>query len=270
MRVNRASPSSTLLAVCPGDDLSRGSAAQLAAELDLPLLPLSTDPRRCSSAGALLQVHVNGIALQLTGKRAPGPVAVDFGAASMRHRRHGGHNELLGRAVGVGKKSGLHVLDATAGLGRDSFVLADLGLQVTLSERHPVVAAMLRSGLELAQASTDPWLAGVAARMTLLAGDARELDRARLQDCDVIYLDPMFRQQDKRAAVKKEMALFQYLLQAEPDSNDELLQWALASPVARVVVKRPSKAAPLAGIAPSHSISGKAVRYDVHVLSGLK
>ncbi|RLQ21937.1 hypothetical protein DWB85_10130 [Seongchinamella sediminis] len=258
-----------LLAVCPGDDLSRDRARQLAAELDLPLLPLATDPRRCHSAGALLQVHVNGIALQITGRQAPGPVAVDFGASSMRHRRNAGHNELLGRAVGIGKKPALHVVDATAGLGRDSFVLADLGVQVTLCERHPVVAAMLRSGLELAQASTDPWLANAAARMTLLAGDARELAGGQLANCDVIYLDPMFRQQDKRAAVKKEMALFQYLLQAEPDSNHELLRWALGCPVARVVVKRPLKAAPLAAVAPSHSIRGKAVRYDVHVLSSL-
>jgi len=65
------------------------------------------------------------------------------------------------------------------------------------------------------------------------------------------------------------MALFQLLLEEEPDSNEALLRWALASPVARVVVKRPSRAAPLADLAPSHSIKGKAVRFDVHVLSGL-
>lgn len=257
------------LAVCPGDDLSRDRAVELAAELNLPLLPMSTNPRSCTSAAALLQVHVNGIALQITGKLAPGPVSVDFGASNMRHRRGAGHNELLGRAVGIGKKNNLSVVDATAGLGRDSFVLADLGAQVTLCERHPVVTAMLLSGLELAQESTDPWLAGAAARMTLVTGDAMELGAGQLADCDVIYLDPMFRQRDKRAAVKKEMALFQLLLEEEPDSNEALLRWALASPVARVVVKRPSRAAPLADLAPSHSIKGKAVRFDVHVLSGL-
>ena len=263
-------PEQSPLAVCPGDDLSRGRAASLAGELQLPLLPLSTDPRRCSSTRALLQVSVNGISMQLTGKRAPGPVSVDFGASDMRHRRGAGHNELLGKAVGIGKKQGLSVIDATAGLGRDSFVLADLGAQVTLCERHPVVAAMLRSGLDLAQGSTDPWLAVAAARMSLVTGDARELPAERIDGCDVIYLDPMFPQRDKRAAVKKEMALFQFLLQAESDSNEELLHWALDRPVARVVVKRPPRAAPLADVAPSHSIRGKAVRYDVHVLAALR
>ncbi|WP_165954136.1 class I SAM-dependent methyltransferase [Seongchinamella unica] len=267
--MKKTPPAPSLLAVCPGDDLSRGPAGELAEELDLPLLPLSTDPRRCTSARAVLLVYVNGIALQLTGKQAPGPVSVDFGESTMRHRRGAGHNELLGRAVGIGKKDGLRVFDATAGLGRDSFVLADLGAQVTLCERHPVVAAMLRSGLQLAQSSTDPWLAGAAARMTLVASDAMELPAEQLQDFDVIYLDPMFRQRDQRAAVKKEMALFQFLLQEEPDSNEDLLHWALASPVARVVVKRPPRAASLADVKPSHSIKGKAVRYDVHVLSGL-
>ena len=249
--------------------MSRGQAAALASELQLPLLPMSTDPRSCDEAIALLQVHVDGIALQLTGKKAPGPVSVDFGAAGMRHRRGAGHNELLGKAVGVGKKSSLAVVDATAGLGRDAFVLADLGARVALCERNPVITALLQSGLDLARQSTDPWLSQVASRMQLYARDARELAPAMLQDSDVIYLDPMFPQRDKRAAVKKEMALFQLLLQGEPDSNEALLDWALACPVARVVVKRPPRAAPLAGLTPSHAIKGKAVRYDVHVLSAL-
>jgi 16S rRNA (guanine1516-N2)-methyltransferase len=97
--------------------------------------------------------------------------------------------------------------------------------------------------------------------MQLYRGAAQELDVA----ADVIYLDPMFPQRDKSAAVKKEMALFQLLLAAEPDDSDELLAWALTRDVARVVVKRPLRAGTLGGIEPSHTIEGKAVRYDVHV-----
>ncbi|MEP5568529.1 MAG: class I SAM-dependent methyltransferase [Halioglobus sp.] len=257
------------LAVCPGDDLSRKAAATLATKLQLPQLPMATDPRRCDSADAVLLVFVSGLALQITGKKAPGPVTVDFGAASMRHRRGAGHNELLGRAVGVGKKDALTVLDATAGLGRDSFVLADMGAQVTCVERNPIAAAMLQSGLELSQNSADPWLCTTASRIQFVAGDATELSKDAVRDTDVIYLDPMFPQRDKSAAVKKEMAVFQLLLQHEEGSNEALLDWALDCPVARVVVKRPPKAPPLAAMIPSHSIKGKAVRYDVHVLSGL-
>jgi 16S rRNA (guanine1516-N2)-methyltransferase len=78
----------------------------------------------------------------------------------------------------------------------------------------------------------------------------------------------MFPDRDKRARVKKEMALFHDLLGAGDDA-DELLKWALQQDVARVVVKRPPKAPELAGRKPSHIISGKAVRYDVYVMHGL-
>ncbi|PLW70012.1 class I SAM-dependent methyltransferase [Pseudohalioglobus lutimaris] len=214
-------------------------------------------------------VDENRLALQLCGRKMPGAVSVDFGTAGMRHRRGAGHNELLGRAVGVGKKPGLAVIDATAGLGRDGFVLADLGVNVRLCERHPVVAALLSAGLAAGTAVADDWLNAVLARMQLTEGDVRELPHDEVAAADVIYLDPMFPPRDKTAAVKKEMALFQFLLQGVPADADELLRWALQKPVARVVVKRPAKAEPLAGLQPSHAIRGKAVRYDVYVLAGL-
>jgi 16S rRNA (guanine1516-N2)-methyltransferase len=77
----------------------------------------------------------------------------------------------------------------------------------------------------------------------------------------------MFPARTKTAAVKKEMALFQLLLEhsANAQDADELLLWALRQDTARVVVKRPAKAPQLAGIAPSHAISGKSVRYDIYV-----
>ncbi len=165
----------------------------------------------------MLLVDESHLALQLCGRKVPGAVSVDFGAAGMRYRRLAGHNELLGRAVGVGKKQTLSVIDATAGLGRDSFVLADLGAKVRLCERHPVVAALLAAGLASGGATADAWLNTVLARMSLVAGDVRELPQQELVATDVIYLDPMFPQRDKAAAVKKEMALFQFLLQDEPE-----------------------------------------------------
>ena len=208
------------------------------------------------------------ISLQQTGRPAPGPVAVEFGSAAMRHRRRDGHNELLGKAVGLAKKPKMHVLDATAGLGRDSFVLADLGCQVILCERNAIVARMLSSGLAAAAGSEDKWVRSVLQRMTLHPGDAGSLGEAALENVDVIYLDPMFPDSGKSAMVKKEMALFQQLLGSEDDAS-ELFAWALAQDVARVVVKRPARAPELAGRKPSHVIAGKAVRYDVYVLRAL-
>jgi 16S rRNA (guanine1516-N2)-methyltransferase len=83
----------------------------------------------------------------------------------------------------------------------------------------------------------------------------------------------MFPPRDKSAAVKKEMAMFQDILHRESAAADAdadaLLQWALRQDVARVIVKRPVRAAPLSQQSPSHSINGKAVRYDVYVLRKL-
>lgn len=262
-------------------------AARLARELDLPLVPVGTLPACCRDFDILLTVSGPLLALQQTvrqipgatprragrGPRSallPGPVKVEFGSDDMRHRRRSGHNELLGKAVGVSARRRPAVLDATAGLGRDSFVLADMGCAVTLCEREPVIATLLRFGLQAAQASDDEWLAQVVGRMCLVAGDVRELAPQAL-GASVIYLDPMFPPRDKSAAVKKEMALFQLLLEGgnDPREADELFLWAVAQEVARVVVKRPARAPFLALRQPSHSVAGKAVRFDVYVRSAL-
>ena len=127
--------------------------------------------------------------------------------------------------------------------------------------------ALLRSGLQIASGSSDPWLAAVAQRMWLTPGDARQMAAQDVQSVDVIYLDPMFPRRAKSAAVKKEMALLQVLLECSTAAQDadSLLLWALRQDVARIVVKRPAKAPHLAALQPSHCISGKSVRYDVYV-----
>lgn len=257
------------IAVQPATPADQNRAQCLSRELNLPLLEQGSDLTKQTALQAALHVAGKSLSLRQTGPGAPGPVAVDFGAGTMRHRRRGGNNELLGRAVGVGKKTPLRVLDATAGLARDAFVLADLGCQVHLCERHPVIAALIASGMACALDGEDPWLRDVVSRMRLFTGDARELSDLPAQS-DVIYLDPMFPLRDKRAAVKKEMALFQLLLDSAPEAaaQDDLLDWACTQPVARVVQKRPLKA-PVVGREPSHCIRGRAVRYDVYVLRSL-
>ena len=256
------------IAVQAASERDEGVAQALSSELQLQLCPTATHPRDALNFQALVICSSGEISLQQTGRAAPGPIAVEFGNAAMRHRRRGSHNELLGKAVGLVKKPGLYVLDATAGLGRDSFILADLGCQVSMCERNGIIARMLECGLGIAATSDDAWLREVVQKMTLRPAEARALSDTDLQGIDVIYLDPMFPERGKRARVKKEMALFHQLLGSQDDA-DELLLWALDQDVARVVVKRPPRAPELAGRKPSHIIEGKAVRYDVYVLRGL-
>lgn len=289
MNAPRAAPAS--LALLPTCIDAVPVATSLARQLDLPLAAMGTNPALCEEFDLLLLVSVPGLALQLTrrglaggpaagsgkaprrgaSQALPGPVRVDFGSDGMRHRRRSGHNELLGRAIGVSARRRLQVVDATAGLGRDSFVLADMGCKVMLCEREPVIAAMLAQGLQAALASGDEWLLQAARLMILVAADARDLAPPQLASTDVIYLDPMFPARDKSAAVKKEMALFHILLGEDSacQDADDLLLWAIAQDISRVVVKRPPRAPVLAGRKPSHSVAGKAVRFDVYVRRAL-
>jgi 16S rRNA (guanine1516-N2)-methyltransferase len=213
---------------------------------------------------ALLVDTGTRLELRPQGKDASGPIAVDFGSPAMRRRRRGGHNEALGRAVGVGKWPSLTVVDATAGLGRDSFVLADLGCRVSMVERSRVVCALLGDGLERALASDDAWLREVASRLSLACIDAVEwLAQTPGDPVDVIYLDPMFPERRKSARVKKDMWIFQQLL--DDSESAPLLVPALSRVQRRVVVKRPAKAPNLENRRPAFVIPGKTVRFDVYL-----
>ena len=181
----------------------------------------------------------------------------------MAHRRKfgGGRGQDIAKAIGLKHGFTPHVLDATAGLGRDAFVLASLGCRVTLMERMPVVAALLDDGLERAKLNSE--VGEIAQRMQLV--HASSIENMNLaEQVDVIYLDPMYPHREKSAAVKKEMRVFQSLVGEDLDA-DALLAPALALAKYRVVVKRPSYAPPLNNIKPSTSIKMKKNRFDVYV-----
>jgi 16S rRNA (guanine1516-N2)-methyltransferase len=175
---------------------------------------------------------------------------------------------MIARAVGLQPGVRPSVLDATAGLGRDAFVLAQLGCALTLIERQPLIAALLEDGLQ--RALGDPQVAAIVERMRLVSGDAIALMQAWTGDSpQVIYLDPMFPQREKSALVKKEMRLFRALA-GDDDDAPELLAAALALAANRVVVKRPRKAPAVAGATPGYTLEGKSSRFDIYPKRALK
>jgi len=217
----------------------------------------------------------NGLVLLQTSQRLElkqldepktGTVFVDFASDALTYRRQhgGGKKESIAKAVGLKGKDKLHVIDATAGLGRDAFVLASLGCKVDLIERSPVVAALLADALE--RAKQDPELQNwLPQAMQLYHGVSYKLlAQWPGEKPDVIYLDPMFPHKKKSALVKKEMRLFQQLLGPDEDA-DILLEPALALAKSRVVVKRPDTAPFLGLKAPSMSINSKKHRFDVYI-----
>lgn len=211
----------------------------------------------------LLQMNEQALELCKLDEPKLGAIKVDFVDGAVAHRRKfgGGRGQDIAKAVGLKHGFTPHVLDATAGLGRDAFVLAGLGCQLTLMERMPVVAALLEDGLERAKLNHE--VSDIANNMQLIHGFS--LDEIELATApDVVYLDPMYPHREKSAAVKKEMRIFQSLVGEDLDA-DNLLEPALTLAKYRVVVKRPSYAPPLANKKPSMSINMKKNRFDVYV-----
>ncbi|WP_082783664.1 class I SAM-dependent methyltransferase [Snodgrassella sp. CFCC 13594] len=219
------------------------------------LVPTSDLP----TEGLHLQYDEQGLAL--AKKSAKGVVRVDFNGGAAQYRRLSGGGELLSRAVQPSKCT--CVWDATAGLGRDTWVLANMGLTVCAFERHPVVYALLQDGLNRARLQAD--VVDVVQRIHLQWGSIGGATVCRPEP-DVIYLDPMYPDTQKSAAAKKEMAYFHELV-GLPEQTDDfaLLNVARAKAKRRVVVKRPLRGAHLAGLPPAFQYCGKSVRFDVYL-----
>ena len=217
-----------------------------------------------------MQVGPDGLQFVELGAQAAGPIRVDFISGAVAHRRlfGGGSGQMIAKAVGIAPGIRPTMIDATAGLGRDAFVLAELGCAMTLIERQPLIAALLEDGLQ--RASADPEVGPIVARMKLLCGNAIELLSAwNDEEPQVIYLDPMFPHRDKSALVKKEMRLFRPLA-GDDDDAPALLDAALALATHRVVVKRPRKAPAIAGKPPGYTLEGKSSRFDIYPMKSLK
>lgn len=221
-----------------------------------------------SSYLALVQTEVNGqIRLELRKLDEPklGAVYVDFVEGTMAHRRKfgGGRGEAVAKAVGIKGDYLPTVIDATAGLGRDAFVLAALGCKVRLVERHPVVHLLLQDGLKRAYADAEIGTM-MQANMQLL--DVTHIEQLNFSEdvADVVYLDPMYPHKQKSALVKKEMRIFQHLVGADLDA-DTLLAPALLLAQKRAVVKRPDYANFLAQKAPHFSRETKNHRFDIYL-----
>ncbi|MCP1673063.1 16S rRNA (guanine1516-N2)-methyltransferase [Natronocella acetinitrilica] len=245
-------------AVWPLTAAQRVTAEQLAARLELPLAPPEAPP-----AGYRLLVDANGLRLQDIRPGAPGAlrVAAASGNDDRRYRQVGAANESLLRAIGARRGQRPTVIDATAGLGRDALLMAAAGCQVTMIERSALLAAMLEHAL----GNPVPALKEAVTRLALRVGDAESL-MDELDAADVIYLDPMYPDRNRRAMQGKEMRALQELLGPQPDP-ETLLTAALRHARTRVVVKRPRKAERLAGASPHHQIVGRSTRFDVYLPS---
>jgi 16S rRNA (guanine1516-N2)-methyltransferase len=256
-----------LIPILPATPLLSEKAIQLANLFHLSLV--NTQPSDLS-----LVLHLTLERLELRDMKSKmGPVFVDFVGGKLDHRRRygGGRKQPLAKAIGLKHGATPIVLDATAGLGRDAFILASLGCYVQMVERSKVVAALLYDGLQRAQQNAEigPF---IQERLQFVHDDAQHhlshlLDTT--QRPDVIYLDPMYPHRQKFALVKKEMQLFQRVVGQDLDAS-ALLEIALACAKRRVVIKRPKWALNLTNINPNFCIKSENTRFDVYQIEGIR
>ena len=249
----------TLCVVCSHAE-KMSAASRFAQHHQLPLL---TD----NSHEHDLQLCFAADRLELFDRDLNTAIHVDFVEGALGHRRQfgGGRGQAIARAIGLRQGKTPSVLDVTAGLARDAWILASLGCPVTLVERSAVLAALINDGIARAQLD--------AASAQILADNFRLVEQdalcylAGLDEAarpDVIYIDPMYPERKKSALVKKDMQILQHLL-GKDDTAEALLTAALGCARKRVVVKRPVHAEPVNGASPSTSISSKKTRYDIYV-----
>jgi len=225
----------------------------------------------------LLEWHDGALSLLATADKSPGRLQIDFTAQKLSGRlRDGLHKQGLGKAVGLKKNPSPTVLDATAGLGADAFLLASAGCKVSMLERSPVVYALLDDALlrarELLHSSNSSQVDAIA-NMQLTFADFLTTEIAPAS-VDVVYLDPMFPDR-KSARSGKGMFLLQELLNedctqrgsaaAVRDEESSLLAKARLVARKRVVVKRAKHSPRLSDQEPDICFRGSSSRFDVYL-----
>lgn len=209
-------------------------------------------------------------------------IHIDFLSGDLAHRQQfgGGRGQSIAKAIGM--KQGAApptVIDATAGLAKDAFVLACLGCPVTLLERSPIIVELIQNAIKRAEEDKQFKLIQKTGFNVIAESSINYLTKLLEQEKatgsdvkypdviypDVIYLDPMYPHRKKSASVKKNMQILQTLLGKDEDTQ-ELLDIALKIAKKRVVVKRPKGAESLSPIKPTYQVSSKKTRYDIYII----
>lgn len=239
-------------------------ASSLAKKLSLPFYPEIALHPECSYC---LLLQDSGLSLCSINKKNNKPKTIlrpDFIGGKMGFRLA---NDLsvklpIARAVGVKPSVRPDILDGTAGLGSDGFILAALGCKVTFCERSPVLAALLDDAL--LRAAEIPHLADICQRISLVSMDTRVLLEQTSKAYDTIYLDPMYPHRSKSSLNRESMRVIRLIVGDDVDA-EELFDTANENAVSRVVVKRPKGAPLVSRHEPTHTIVMKNSRFDVYL-----
>lgn len=262
----------TPLSITYNDEESQHAASDFAKEHSLP----------CSSRtenNSILSLNFNQEFIELSDNEKNIAIHIDFLSGNLAHRQKygGGRGQSIAKAIGL--KQGMpppSVLDATAGLAKDAYVLACLGCSMTLLERSPIIVELIKDAIQRAEEDEHFQTilqngfkvinqSSIEYLTKLESKETSEENNPEVVYPEVIYLDPMYPDKKKSASVKKNMQILQKLLGKDEDTQ-ELLNTSLKVAQKRVVVKRPKGAENLTEVKPTYTVESKKTRYDVYVI----
>ena len=217
-----------------------------------------------------LQLLFHDDLIELFDSQLKTTISIDFLKGTLAHRQQfgGGRGQAIAKAMGLKSGTTPRILDTTAGLAGDAFILATLGCPVTLIERSPIIFSLIENAVERASLS-DKFQTILKQGFHLINCDANDYITEQLSiestAPDVIYIDPMYPERKKSALVKKDMQILQRL-HGKEDNTAELLEKALLYAKKRVVVKRPIHAECINKRTPNTCIKSKKTRYDIYTI----
>ena len=225
---------------------SKKRAKDLSKKYDIPLI-------NSKSAKTFISMGDKSILHFENNKLENSFIAGKFNTRIKQHQSE----TLLKKAVGWQSSVQKHILDATGGLGHDSFILALLGQKITLLEKNTGLCILIEEALNnLPKLS---YFNNARNNISIINKDSRAF-LTSAEHFDVIYIDPMFNS-DKKLKRSKQMEFLANYLAEYDDPSIDFYQTKFK----RMVIKKELRSS--AGIKddPAISFKGASIKYDVYL-----
>ena len=163
---------------------------------------------------------------------------------------------LLKKAIGWQSTVQKHILDATGGLGHDSFILALLGQKITVLEKNMGLCILIEEALH--NLPNLPYFNDAKNNISIINNDSRAF-LSSAENFDVVYIDPMFNS-EKKLKRTKQMEFLDNYLEEHDDPSAEFYE----SNFKRLVIKKELRATSSIKDCSALSFRGSSIRYDIY------
>ncbi|WP_343182522.1 class I SAM-dependent methyltransferase [Buchnera aphidicola] len=214
-----------------------------------------------------LILQANRIELQDNTNKKEKNIWINFNYQNFQQYKKDYKRKII-KAVKIKKKKKINILDATAGLGKDAFILFSHGYNITMIERNPILSILLEDGLK--RGFKDKMIGTlIKKKMKLIYASSININQMNLQKPDVIYIDPMFPSYKQKSLPKKNIKIIKKIVGSDLDSIN-LFHECMKFSVYKIVVKRPKTSSYISCHKPSYSIKTKKYRFDIYINHKIK